>query len=295
MEPGEIRGPVKTEFGWHVIRLEAIDPEITRTFDDVRAELEPELRRARVERAFGDAQEQLDTIAFEASGSLEPVAEEMKLPVQRIERFTRSGSAEFGAAPQLVDAVFAPDVLAGRELRTVELEPGQVVAVAVVAHAPARTQTLDEIRPQIEAAARQEKSEQLAAARATALADELAAGASWDVATKVWQTTAPETTHRPRMARRNDAQVPGELRLAAFKASPPAGSPRFGTATLANGDSAVWTVTAVQSGTLTALAQDERQREFEQARERAALADAMAYIAALRANADVDVNPQLFE
>jgi peptidyl-prolyl cis-trans isomerase D len=295
MEPGDIRGPVKTEFGWHVIRLEAIDPEITRTFDDVRAELEPELRRARVERAFGDAQERLDTIAFEASGSLEPVAEEMKLPVQRIERFTRSGSAEFGAAPQLVDAVFAPDVLAGRELRTVELEPGQVVAVAVVAHAPARTQTLDEIRPQIEAAARQEKSEQLAAARATALADELAAGAAWDVATKVWQTAAPETTHRPRIARRNDAQVPGELRLAAFKAPPPAGSPRYGTATLGNGDAAIWTITAVQSGTLAALAQDERQREFDQARERAALADAMAYIAALRANADVDVNPQLFE
>jgi hypothetical protein len=90
-------------------------------------------------------------------------------------------------------------------------------------------------------------------------------------------------------------QVPGELRLAAFKAPPPAGTPRYGTATLENGDAAVWTVTAVQSGTLTALAQDERQREFDQARERAALADAMAYIAALRENADVDINPQLFE
>jgi hypothetical protein len=83
--------------------------------------------------------------------------------------------------------------------------------------------------------------------------------------------------------------------LAAFKAPPPAGSPRYGTATLGNGDAAIWTITAVQSGTLAALAQDERQREFDQARERAALADAMAYIAALRANADVDVNPQLFE
>jgi peptidyl-prolyl cis-trans isomerase D len=295
MEPGEIRGPVKTEFGWHVIRLEAIDPEITRTFDDVRAELEPELRRAKVEKAFGDAQEQLDTLAFEAAGSLEPVATQMKLPVRRIERFTRSGSAEFGAAPPLSDAVFAPDVLAGREVRTVELEPGRVVAVAVVAHAPARTRTLDEIRPQIEAAARQEKAEQLAAARASALSAELTAGASWDVATEAWQQAAPEATHQPRLARRNDMQVPGELRLAAFKAPPPAGTPRYGTATLENGDAAVWTVTAVQSGTLTALAQDERQREFDQARERAALADAMAYIAALRENADVDINPRLFE
>jgi peptidyl-prolyl cis-trans isomerase D len=295
MEPGEIRGPVKSEFGWHVIRLEAIDPEVTRTFDDVRTELEPELRRAKVEKAFGDAQEQLDTLAFEAAGSLEPVATQMKLPVKRIERFTRSGSAEFGDSPQLSDAVFAPDVLAGREVRTVELEPGKVVAVAVVAHSPARTRTLDEIRPQIEAAARQEKAEQLAAARATALTEELAAGASWDAATKAWHQPAPAATHLPRKVRRNDAQVPGELQLAAFKAPPPAGAPRYGTATLDNGDSAVWTVTAVQSGSPTALSQEERQREFDQARERAALSDAMAYIAALRENADVDVNPQLFE
>lgn len=295
MEPGEIRGPVKSEFGWHVIRLEAVDPEVTRTFDDVRAELEPELRRAKVEKAFGDAQEQLDTLAFEAAGSLEPVATQMKLPVKRIERFTRSGSAEFGAAPQLSDAVFAPDVLAGREVRTVELEPGKVVAVAVVAHSPARTRTLEEIRPQVEAAARQEKAEQLAAARASALTEELTAGASWDAATKAWHQTAPAATHLPRQVGRNDAQVPGELRLAAFKVPPPAGAPRYGTATLANGDAAVWTVKAVQSGTLTALSQEERQREFDQARERAALADAMAYIAALRENADIDVNPQLFE
>ncbi len=69
MAPGEIRGPVRTEFGWHVIKLEAIDPETTRPFEDVRAELEPELRRNRVEDAFGKLQDQLDTLAFEAASA----------------------------------------------------------------------------------------------------------------------------------------------------------------------------------------------------------------------------------
>ena len=45
MQPGEIRGPVKTEFGWHVIKLESASPEVTRSFEEVRAELEPEFRR----------------------------------------------------------------------------------------------------------------------------------------------------------------------------------------------------------------------------------------------------------
>jgi peptidyl-prolyl cis-trans isomerase D len=295
MTPGEIRGPVRTEFGWHIIRLEAVDPEVTRTFDEVRAELEPELRRAKVEKAFGDAQEQLDTIAFEAAGNLASVAEQMKLPVRRIERYTRAGSAEFGASPQLTDDVFAPDVIAGREVRTVELEPGKVVAIAVVAHSPSRPRTLEEIRPEIVEAARLEKAQQLAATKAGALTDELTAGAAWATATRAWQQPAAAPTHAPRQARRDDAQVPGEIRSAAFKAPAPQDKPRYGIATLGTGDTAVWTVTSVRSGSLAALSQDDRQRELDQARERAALADATAYIAAMRANADVDINPKLFE
>ncbi len=140
MKPGEIRGPVKTEFGWHVIKLESASPEITRSFEDVRAELEPEFRHSQVEKAFGDAQEELDTTAFEAQGDIGAVASRLNLPVKRVERYTRAGSAELGATPKVTEAVFAPDVIAGRELRTVEIAPGKVVALAVKSHEPSRAE-----------------------------------------------------------------------------------------------------------------------------------------------------------
>ncbi len=295
MQAGEVRGPVKTEFGWHVIQLVDVNPEVIRSFEEVRSELEPELRRVRVEKAFGDAQEELDTLAFESAGNLESVAAKLNLPVRRIERFTRGGSAEFGAAPELIEAVFAPDVLAGREVRSVEIEPGKVVAVAVVSHVGARPRTLEEIRPLIVAAARLEKAQQLAAARAEALAGDLKGGATWEAATQGWQKPEPATTHLPRLARRDDLQLPAELKTAAFKAPVPAGKPTYGTAKLGTGDTAVWIVTAVRSGSLATLSPEERQREFDQARDRAAMTDATAYIAAMRANADVDVNPTLFQ
>ena len=295
MQPGEVRGPVKTEFGWHVIQLVAASPEVVRTFEEVRSELEPELRRARVDKAFGDAQEQLDTLAFESAGNLASVATQLKLPVTRVERFTRGGNAEIGTEPALIEAVFAPDVLAGREVRAVEIEPGKVVAVAVVAHVPARPRTLEEIRPLIVSAARLEKAQQLGAARAEALASELKGGAGWEAATRNWQKPEPATTHLPRLARRDDMQLPAELKTAAFKAPVPAGKPSYGTAKLGTGDTAVWIVTAVRSGSLATLSPDERQREFDQSRERSAMSDATAYIASMRANADVDVNPTLFQ
>ena len=55
-------------------------PEIIRSFEDVRAELEPEFRHAQVEKAFGDAQEELDTTAFEAQGDIGAVASKLRSP-----------------------------------------------------------------------------------------------------------------------------------------------------------------------------------------------------------------------
>jgi peptidyl-prolyl cis-trans isomerase D len=293
MEPGEIRGPVKTEFGWHVIKLDSVSPEIVRSFEDVRAELEPEFRRLQVEKAFGDAQEELDTRAFEAAGDLASVAAAVDRPVQRIERYTRAGSAELGTTAQVAEAVFSPDVLAGRELRVVEIAPGKVVALGVRKHEPARARPLDEVRPQVIEAARLEAAGRLAAERAAEAAKALVGGADWKATVAPWSGVAGSES--PRALRRDDPAVPREILEAAFRAQVSAGKPAFGTATLATGDAAVWTVTAVEAGKVDTLDAAARQAAFNDARDRQAMSDATVYITTMRANAEVDVNPQLFE
>jgi len=291
MQPGEIRGPVKSDFGWHVIKLEEVAQESTRSFEEMRAELETELRRSEVEKAFGDRQEELDTLAFEASGEIESVASKMNLPIRRAAGFTRAGGGELGSSRGLIEAVFAAETLAGRELRTVELAPGRVVALGVTAHQPAVPRPLDEIRPLIVNAARLEQAQKLAAERADAVAKELQSGAAWDEATKSWQGAGGAL----RLARRDDLQIPPEVTAAAFRAPVPQGKPSYGTATLASGDTAIWRVTAMRPGSLAMLSPDEREEEGLQARQRAEYTDAAVYVTAMKAKAEVDVNPQLFE
>lgn len=293
MKPGEIRGPVKTEFGWHVIKLESASPEITRSYEDVRAELEPEFRHAQVEKAFGDAQEQLDTAAFEAQGDIAAVASKLNLPVKRVERYTRAGSTELGATPQITEAVFSPDVISGRELRTVELAPGKVVALGVKAHQPARPRPLEEVRAQVVESARLEAAGRLAAARAAEIVAELEQGAAWPAAAQRWAGAA--ATRMPKPAGRQDPGLPPEVRDAAFRGPPPAGKPRYGVATLANGDTALWTVTAAEKGNLTAKAAEARRQAQDEARDHQAMSDATVYITSMRANSDIDANPKLFE
>lgn len=295
MKPGELHAPVKTEFGWHVIRLDEAAPEIVRSFDEVRAELEPELRRSEVENAFGDRQEELDTLAFESAGDLEAVATKLNLPIRRIEHFTRGADTALGKVPELIDAVFAADVLAGRELRTVELAPGRVIALGIVAHLPAAPRSFDEVRAQVAEAARLEQAQKIAAERATAVVAEMNAGTTWESATSAWQSSGTAPTHQPRLVRRGDAELPGEVATDAFRAPVPQGKPQFGAARLASGDTAIWKLTAVRAGSVAALSPEELQREQDLARQRAGYGDAAVYVASMRANADIDVNPQLFQ
>lgn len=293
MQPGEIRGPVKTDFGWHVIKLESVSPETTKPFEDVRAEIESEYRHSQVEKAFGDAQEELDTASFEAQGNIVAVAQKTGLPLKRIEHYTRAGSAELGATLKVTEAVFAPEVLAGREIRTVEIAPGKVVALAVKAYSPAKPKPFEEVRAEATAAWRLEQAGRLAAARAAEVVATLGKGDAWAASVAPWRGDG--ATSEPKAVGRQDESVPQPVRDAAFRASVPAGQPRYGTATLPNGDTAIWAVTAVEKGKLATMTADGRQQAHDEARDRSAMSDATVYIAALRKNADVDVNPKVFE
>ena len=189
--------------------------------------------------------------------------------------------------------MFSPDVIAGRELRTVELAPGKVVALGVKAHQPARPKPLEEVRAEVVESARLETAGKLAAARAGEIVAGLENGAAWPGAASRWSGDA--ATAAPKPVTRQDPGIPSEVRDTAFRAPLPAGKPRYGVATLANGDTALWTVTAIEKGQLAAKAAGEKRAAQDEARDHAAMSDATVYITSMRGSSEIDVNPKLFE
>lgn len=169
MELGEVRGPVKSEFGYHVIRLDDIREGEVRTFDSVREELEVEYRDVRAEELFFDAAQELDALAFDAFDELSSVASDMELPLQTFAGLTRAGTASpFPVADPAVQTAFSTEVLElGENSRLVEILDDHVAVLRVTSHNQPQEQPLDAVRTEIEA--------ELASIAAQELADAAAA------------------------------------------------------------------------------------------------------------------------
>ncbi len=154
-KPGEIVGPVQTDFGWHVIRLTGITLAKTRPFDEVKGQIETELKRQKAGQKFAAAADQFQNLVYEQGDSLENVAKTLGLAVQTTPFITRAqaqGLAQGNA--KLLAALFAPESIQGkRSTEAIEVAPNTLVAARIVEYRPAAPRPLadvsDEIRRQL--------------------------------------------------------------------------------------------------------------------------------------------------
>jgi peptidyl-prolyl cis-trans isomerase D len=303
MKPGEVHAPVKTQFGWHVIRLEEVQPAKSRSFEEVRAELVPEYQKSEAERRFSESQEKLEQLAFEQSGSLEPIAKALGLRIEEVTGFRKDlPDNELAANPKVVAAAFSADVLGGQNSKAIELAPGDVVVLRATDHALPAQQPLEAVHAEVALAVRRAAAAADAKAAGERVAAALDAGASWEAALKPLggaaakgKTAPPADAIRleaPKFVGRRDKELPPEIIAAAFAApAPAAGKTLAANAVLASGDVAVYALTAVKPGVVKA-GDDAARTEL---REASGTADFLTYLELLRAGADVHASPAIFE
>lgn len=72
LEPGEVSAPVQTQFGWHVVLLNETREQAAPTLEEVRAELEEGLRRARVDARLDEltAEAEIDRPALDIDAAV---------------------------------------------------------------------------------------------------------------------------------------------------------------------------------------------------------------------------------
>jgi peptidyl-prolyl cis-trans isomerase D len=292
MKVGDIAGPVKSQFGYHLIKLEEIQAGEARPFEAVRAELDAQYRQDRSADLFGERQDQLTSMIERGDSDLDKMARELGLTRGSIAEFVRGGGAEpLGSSTDLQQAVFSDATLnQGRIGGPVALGEDRLVIVKVTQHRKAEVKPLAAVREEIIGLLRQEQAEAAAKAAAAELLAKLEAGGKLEEVASAARATAEPA----RFISRGDPSIPAALRTAVFEAPRPTTSPVVRTTTLDDGSSAVFVVTRTRVGDASANPQLAQQQNIMLV-QRAAAGDLAAYVNEARRKAKVTKNPRVFE
>jgi peptidyl-prolyl cis-trans isomerase D len=295
MKPGEIRGPVKTQFGYHVLKLDEVEAGQIRSFDEVRAELEADYRSEQSQTLFYDQTQKLGDLAFESLTELASVAKSMDLPLKTITDFTRDGGGELGSDPQVSEAAFSEDVLErGQNSPLIAIGEDKAVVLRVAKHTPAEPKPLADVRAEIETQLKQEAAREAAQTKGAEVLARLQKGEAWN---EVVSSAAVNPVGK-RFLTRQDNVVPPAVVEAAFGVSPSKiseASPHYAGTTTPDGNYAVVAVTGVRNADPATEAPEAKTNRRQMAERQVGNEELVAYVEAAESKADVVKNEKVFE
>jgi peptidyl-prolyl cis-trans isomerase D len=293
MKQGEISEPVKTQFGYHIIRLDGIRAESGRSFEQVRAELAVALRNELAASHFGVRQDELQEKLERPGSNLEQLAKEFGMRQGEVVQFERgAGGLPLGSDAELNKAVFSDATLSqARVGGPVQLGEDRITIFQVLKHRPAERKPLEEVRAEVVTTLRREQGEKAALAAAEAAIAKLAAGESFDkVAASLRAKAAPA-----RFVSRGSPDLPVEVRDAVFAAVRPTKAQPFRQALTVEGAGvALVEVTAARVQTMSDNPQLQKLRA-ERELQKYARRNADSYVSEILRGARTRKNPQAFE
>ena len=151
MKPDEISGLVETEHGFHIIKLSEIKGGKKVSFEDVRSQVEQEVKKQKAAKAFGEMADSFSNTVYEQSDSLKPAAENFGLTIQQSGWIGRSGGeSPYFTNERLLLAIFSEDAIKDkRNTEAVEVSPNTLVSARVLDHKPATTPSMADLRDKI--------------------------------------------------------------------------------------------------------------------------------------------------
>ena len=214
LKKGEISAVVESDFGFHIIRLTDIKAPKQKTFEELRASMESDLKTQQAQRKFAEVAEAFTNGVYEQSDGLKPIAEKLKLELKTATNVQRKATPAMTgplANAKFLATLFSADSIEKkRNTEAVELGSNQLIAGRIVQYTPARTIALQEVRTVVR--------DRLIASRAAEMAkkdgvEKLAAWKSGPVPT----LPAPAVVSREQG---QDKNIPGAVLDAALRADP---------------------------------------------------------------------------
>ena len=295
LAPDDVSDPVRSSFGWHLIKVTSVQESRGATFEEVRDQVLSEYRGREAERIYAERVETLANVTYERPESLEAGAQALGLSIQETGPVTRGGQSDDPVAsqPAVAAAAFSIDVLdEGNNSEPIEFAPGRVVVVRAFDHEPSRNLELEEARPDVVDALRADARRAAVTDRGRELLEDLRGGRSPD-------TVAADSGLEWSLfedVERTGGGLSGQLLEVAFRVPrPDGGSARFDGVIDDAGDFVIVSLSRVDDGDVSSMSDDERRslRQVLQVDRGRTMFD--AFVRGRRQAADVQIIEQNFE
>jgi peptidyl-prolyl cis-trans isomerase D len=164
LKENQISDVVRSDFGFHIIRLTGIKAERVKPFDQVRGEIAAVLKRKAAATEYAKIAEGFSNTVYEQADSLKPAAEKYKLSVEQSPWLSKGMPA---AGPlgngKLMAALFSDDAIKNkRNTEAVEVAPNTLVSARIAEYKPASMMPLEAVKGAIEKRLNHDESVRLA-------------------------------------------------------------------------------------------------------------------------------------
>ncbi|NBQ33926.1 MAG: peptidylprolyl isomerase [Gammaproteobacteria bacterium] len=158
MKEGEVSAPIKSEFGFHVIKLNKIKESSLKSFDEVKEQLVKIYQKNQGQKMIYDLSDEMTNLAYE--GSLEELAEKMNLKLQTSELFSKTSKSP---NKKMINAAFSDPVLnRGENSEPIDLGDDKLVVLRLNNLEKSRNLNFDEVKIQVEGIVKTQESKKLA-------------------------------------------------------------------------------------------------------------------------------------
>jgi peptidyl-prolyl cis-trans isomerase D len=290
MEPGEIRGPIKTQFGYHIIKLNAKTPARTRSLEETRPQLAAELSEAQ-------ASAEVDRLAKELAVKLKGMSSASDEDLRKLQTdVVNFNTTEWAAKGDPVPGIGANQKFAdeawklaiGKVSATPVTTARGVVFIKASEERAEGVPPLAELKPRLEQDWKTDRREKDALAQLSPAAKELSAGATLAALAPRYQTDVKTTTEFGPNGPVPEVGAAPELVAAVFQT--PQG--QAGAPVPVPGGFVLFRVLTRTEGSREAL-QTQKEELTDTIRTREAERLTRAYLQKVRAEQKVEVNEAL--